>query len=104
MQTPISRCLVEATSVTRDKYGNLAITLQRGPFESDETDVVEMTPNGDQPIIMRIRHGVHLAIEPGRHYYLDLTPVVDPESSAPAGGTPKNVELKQGGSNHVFHR
>ena len=81
MSRAISRCLVEAVSVTKDKHGNLAVSLQRGSFESDATDVVEMAPNGDQPIIMRIRHGADLAIEPGRHYYLDLTPV-DP---APGG-------------------
>ena len=73
MTRPISRCLMEATSVTRDKRGNVAVTLQRGPFEPDGADLVEMSTTGDQPIVLHMQGGP--AIEPGTHYYLDLTPV-----------------------------
>ena len=80
MGNPISRCMVQLHSIRRDMDGNATLTLRRGRFESAETDVVEMTPNGDQDIVFHLGPGQRRgALDPGRHFYLDLVAVDEPE-------------------------
>ena len=73
MSKTISRCRVEAHSVTEDKHGHLAVTLRR--LAPTDADCVEMAPNGDGDVIMRIRPGLAPgSIRPGAHYNLVLFP------------------------------